>query len=531
MSSPAWRCFLYVYRWPRRGCKSQQCLYYWSSLWPWGGYIGHSAPLQVCTIHTAITRANILGGTSVHGTVEKRTKRDVMLYIPQSFPVQHCVSHLSVWQRMTMKTHVPNLLLDRNECVMIGTPTFEPCIYYQNMRYLSGQAQKQVKETEDEKTGKTDEASKGDDSSTVITGNTITSTNKNDKSSTTEGQQASKGDGSNKVILDNVAKDISKNVNSTALGSEQLPSRVQRYFLWRYLWYLRKFHESLKNEMPDTFKMFHIFTAGLKEFMFDFKELIKILVYLSLPGSTLDSLSRRELEVYYRMPSDMVRVFPVLVLSSLPFGQNVAFPIGYWFPRHLLCYHFWDIKQRHEFAVMGLKQRLFNARPVFRCLQAAILTMDEEDQDKCRTVFHKLGSGVHPTVEEIIALIPLFQGKPFHIRQIRAIHVNALLRLYGRSVWLWRRQRLRDHARILHCMDAAISREGLDSLTLDNLRATLIFRGLNPTNMSTDAMLEYLQNWLKVSKEVDASCYSLLLHLPIFLAYNQPTNFALIYSK
>ena len=59
----------------------------------------------------------------------------------------------------------------------------------------------------------------------------------------------------------------------------------------------------------------------------------------------------------------------------------------------------------------------------FRCLQAAILTMDEEDQDKCRTVFHKLGSGVHPTVEEIVALIPLFQEKPFHISQIRATHV------------------------------------------------------------------------------------------------------------
>lgn len=59
---------------------------------------------------------------------------------------------------------------------------------------------------------------------------------------------------------------------------------------------------------------------------------------------------------------------------------------------------------------------------------------------------------------------------------------------------------------------------------------TLTFRGLNPTNMSTAAMLEYLQNWLEVSREVDASSYSLLLHLPIFLAYNQPSNFALIYS-
>lgn len=59
---------------------------------------------------------------------------------------------------------------------------------------------------------------------------------------------------------------------------------------------------------------------------------------------------------------------------------------------------------------------------------------------------------------------------------------------------------------------------------------TLIFRGLNPTNMSSAAMLEYLQNWLTISKEVDASSYSLLLHLPIFLAYNQPTNFSLLYS-
>lgn len=59
---------------------------------------------------------------------------------------------------------------------------------------------------------------------------------------------------------------------------------------------------------------------------------------------------------------------------------------------------------------------------------------------------------------------------------------------------------------------------------------TLIFRGLNPTNMSTATMMEYLKNWLTVSQEVDSSSYSLLLHLPIFLAYNQPSNFALLYS-
>lgn len=47
---------------------------------------------------------------------------------------------------------------------------------------------------------------------------------------------------------------------------------------------------------------------------------------------------------------------------------------------------------------------------------------------------------------------------------------NALLRLHGRSALPLRRRRLKDHAHILHCMDAAISREGVDSLTHDNLK-------------------------------------------------------------
>lgn len=59
------------------------------------------------------------------------------------------------------------------------------------------------------------------------------------------------------------------------MEKEQLPSsKVQRYFLWRYSWYLNRFQESLKQEMPDTFKMFHIFTVGVKEFVIDFRYII-----------------------------------------------------------------------------------------------------------------------------------------------------------------------------------------------------------------------------------------------------------------
>ncbi|KAG7164265.1 LETM1 domain-containing protein 1-like [Homarus americanus] len=306
-------------------------------------------------------------------------------------------------------------------------------------------------------------------------------------------------------------KIIKKNI-----GRENLLSRVQRYLFLRYSWYLKKFQESLENEMPDTFNMFRIFTVGLKDFIIDF--------------NTLRTLSRRELELYHQMPGDMIRVFPILLLSSIPFGQNVAFPIGYWFPRYLLCHHFWDIQQRHDFAVLALKKRLFNARPVFRSLQAALYTIsDEQQQEKCKTVFYKLGSGIHPTTKEIISLLPLFRGDPFHINRMWSTHVNGLLRLHGRSVLGRRRHRLEDQARILHSMDAAISREGIDSMNHDQLKSCLFLRGLNPTSMSTAAMIEFLESWLSVSREIDASTYSLLLHLPILLAYNQPTNIVLIY--
>lgn len=67
----------------------------------------------------------------------------------------------------------------------------------------------------------------------------------------------------------------------------------------------------------------------VKVFFFLFnRDFMMVLVYLSVPGSTLRTCTRRELELYYNMPRDMIRVFPILALSSLPLGQNLAFPIG-----------------------------------------------------------------------------------------------------------------------------------------------------------------------------------------------------------
>jgi LETM1-like protein len=85
-----------------------------------------------------------------------------------------------------------------------------------------------------------------------------------------------------------------------------------------------------------------------------------------------DGLTRHELELHFQMPRDMIRVAPVLVLSALPFANYVVFPMAYIFPRKLLCRHFWSLQQRADFAAIDLRKRLFNQRPVLRCLQVIL---------------------------------------------------------------------------------------------------------------------------------------------------------------
>lgn len=58
----------------------------------------------------------------------------------------------------------------------------------------------------------------------------------------------------------------------------------------------------------------------------------------------------------------------------------------------------------------------------------------------------------------------------------------------------------------------------------------LLLRGINPAGMNKLDMQTHLQNWMVISREITEDSYSLLLHLPIFLAYNHPMNLQLVYN-
>lgn len=104
-----------------------------------------------------------------------------------------------------------------------------------------------------------------------------------------------------------------------------------------------------------------------------------------------------------------------------------------------------------------------------------------------------------------------------------------LLKLYNLHRGFNRIKRLEQRANLIQLMDAAILAEGgFKVLSQDEITWNCFFRGLNPVNMRNDEIFNWLSMWLTISQQVDKDCYSLLLHCPILLGYNQLSNLVLL---
>ncbi|XP_043203179.1 LETM1 domain-containing protein 1-like [Amphibalanus amphitrite] len=321
----------------------------------------------------------------------------------------------------------------------------------------------------------------------------------------------------------------------TGLGHTAAPegrrpvTRLQKYVFGRYVEYLQRFQRALENEFPTAFRLYRVFSVGVKDFARDVKSFA--LLARKVHGLGLRSLSRRELELYFQMPRDMRAVAPVLLVAALPLAQNVVFPLAYLFPRQLLCRHFWSLQQRSDFALYEHKRRLAHHLSAFRHLQARRhLVTPESARLSLKHVFTLLGSGQVPCSADILALRPIFEGGPFSLERLSAVQVRRLLKLHGLGVLtVLRRRRLREHGELLRHMDRAMLAEGVTAMSQEELYYACFLRGLNPQNLPHEQLAWWLSEWATVSSSIEPAAVSLLLHCPLLLGYNQPTNWQLRY--
>lgn len=75
-------------------------------------------------------------------------------------------------------------------------------------------------------------------------------------------------------------------------------------------------------------QMYRVFVDGMKDFYRDMKLFLKISRIANTSALGLRALTRKELELYYQMPKDMLRVAPVLLFSALPFANYFILPLA-----------------------------------------------------------------------------------------------------------------------------------------------------------------------------------------------------------
>lgn len=309
--------------------------------------------------------------------------------------------------------------------------------------------------------------------------------------------------------------------------------KLKGYVLSRYMQYVQNYERLLEKRFPSAMKVYRIFSLGIQDFYKDLKQYLSIRAKMRNMDRRkgLQGLSRQEIELFQKMPSDMWRIAPVLLLSAIPFGNYVIFPLALIKPRTLLCSHFWSIQQRSNFAVANMTDRIIHNRPVFRCLQAQLDQIkDESMREQWSHVLGLIGSGVHPTATDVISCKQLFTDGPYSLANLSHGHIKNLTLMHGLHRGFFRRKRLHRHAFLIREMDKAIIREGrVEVLSIDVLKNCCFIRGLNGTHLSTKDMKVWLNQWLEVSQAVDDASFSLLLHCPIFFGYNHPQNWVLIY--
>lgn len=65
------------------------------------------------------------------------------------------------------------------------------------------------------------------------------------------------------------------------------------------------------------------------------------------------------------------------------------------------------------------------------------------------------------------------------------------------------------------------------SICVDNiffLFQACLFRGLNPFSSTREALVLYLEDWIKISSKIENDSLSCILHCQVLLSLNRPEN-------
>lgn len=103
---------------------------------------------------------------------------------------------------------------------------------------------------------------------------------------------------------------------------------MRGYALDRFINYVKNYEQLLEKKFPGAMKVYRVFMDGVKYFYRDMVSYLKIRSRMVIKGQHYDEMTRRELEIYLQMPDDIRKVWPILIISAIPFAHYVTMPVA-----------------------------------------------------------------------------------------------------------------------------------------------------------------------------------------------------------
>lgn len=103
--------------------------------------------------------------------------------------------------------------------------------------------------------------------------------------------------------------------------------KFRTYIINRYVKYVKNYTKVLEVRFPAAMKMYRVFSIGIKDFLRDLKSYITLRIKFTTDQG-FSKMSLQDIELYEKMPADMWKIAPVLILSAIPFGNYIIFPLA-----------------------------------------------------------------------------------------------------------------------------------------------------------------------------------------------------------
>lgn len=121
---------------------------------------------------------------------------------------------------------------------------------------------------------------------------------------------------------------IKAKIEESQRKAEHVREEIRGYALDRFINYIKNYDKVLEKKFPGAMRVYRVFMDGVKFFGRDMRDYVKVRSQMVVGGRDIDTMTRRELELFYQMPNDMRKVGPIILLSAVPFAHYVTMPIA-----------------------------------------------------------------------------------------------------------------------------------------------------------------------------------------------------------